>query len=79
MSAIYTDTDPRIEELQIKLLREIPAWRKMEMFAELNTAARTLAYIGLRQRHPQADELEIRRRFVTLLYGEDFTKKVFGE
>ena len=78
MSTLFTDTDPQVEELQIKLLREVPVWRKFEMFVELNASARLLAISGLRQRFPDADQSELRYRLVTLLYGEDFASKTFG-
>ena len=68
-----------MEALQIKLLREIPAWRKMEMLAQLNAAARILALSGLRQRHPNASESELRRRMAALLLGDEIAQKVYGD
>ena len=79
MSVLYTDTDPQVEELQISLLRQTPSWRKLEMLAELNAAARMLALSGLRQRYPHASEAELRRRLASLLYGEELARKVYGE
>ena len=79
MSALYSDTDPKMEALQIWLLRAAPAWRKLEMLAQLNSSARLLALSGLRQRHPQAGEGELRRRLAGLLLGEELARKVYGE
>jgi len=79
MTALFSDTHPEIEALQIQLLRETPGWRKMEMLAELNAAARLMALAGLRQRHPNASENELRRRLAGLLYGEDLACKVYGD
>ncbi len=79
MSALSSDTDPKMEALQIRLLREAPAWRKMEMLAQLNSSARLLALSGLRQRHPLAGEGELRRRLAGLLLGEELACKVYGE
>jgi len=79
MSALYSDTDPKMEALQIRLLRESPAWRKMEMLAQLNASARLLALSGLRQRYPGASESELHRRLADLLLGEDLARKVYGE
>jgi len=31
----YTDTQPEMEALQVKLLREAPPWQKMKMLAAL--------------------------------------------
>jgi hypothetical protein len=79
MAALYTDTHPTIEALQIQLLRQEPPWRKVEMLAQLNASARLLAMSGLRQRHSGAGESELRRRLAGLLLGEDLARKVYGE
>lgn len=79
MAALYSDTHPKMEALQIQLLREAPAWRKLEMLAQLNASARTLALSGLRQRYPNASEGELRRRLVGLLLGDEIAKKIFGD
>ena len=79
MEPHLSDTHPEIEALQIRLLRETPDWRKLEMLADLNEAARILALTGLRERYPQATEAEIQRRLADLLLGEEMTLKVYGE
>jgi hypothetical protein len=79
MSAYYPDTHPKMEALQIRLLREASPWRKMEMLAGLNASMKTLALSGLRLRHPQASESELRRRLAGLLLGEELARKVYGE
>ena len=78
MSGFYSDTHPEIEALQIQLLRQTPPWRKLEMMTQLNISARQFACQGLRQRFPQADESELRRRLADLVLGEDLASKVYG-
>jgi hypothetical protein len=75
----YSDTDPKIEALQVQLLRTVPPWRKMEMLAGLNASARSLALAGLRLRYPEASEDEIRRYLAELLLGDELSQKVLGE
>jgi len=79
MSALYSDTDPKTEALQIQLWRQASPTRKMHMLAQLNASARLLARTGLRQRYPQAGEDELRRRLAGLLLGEELACKVYGE
>jgi hypothetical protein len=79
MSALYSDTDPKMEALQIQLWRQASPTRKMHMLAQLNASARTLALTGLRSRYPQASEGELRRRLADLLLGEELARKVYGE
>jgi len=68
-----------MEALQIQLLRQATPARKMEMLAQLNASARTLALLGLRSRYPQDGEAELRRRLAGLLLGEELARKVYGD
>jgi hypothetical protein len=79
MSALYPDTDPRVEALQIELWRQASPTRKMHMLAQLNASARILALAGLRSRYPNATETELRRRLADLILGEELARKVYGE
>jgi hypothetical protein len=79
MSPLYSDTHPEMEAMHIRLLRESPPWRKMEILAGLNASARSLALAGMRQRFPQASDDELRRRLADLLLGPDLARKVHGE
>lgn len=79
MGTLQADTLPEMEALQFQLLRAVPAWRKLAMLGQLNASAHLLALAGLRQRHPQASQVELRRRLAGLLLGEDLARKVYGE
>jgi hypothetical protein len=79
MTTLFSDTHPKMEALQIRLLRQASPARKMEMLAQLNASAHTLALMGLRSRYPQASESELRRRLAGLLLGEELARKVYGE
>ena len=79
MSALYSDTHPKMEALQIQLWREASPTRKMDMVAQLNATVKTLALAGLRSRFPKAGETELRRRLADLILGEELARKVYGE
>lgn len=79
MSVLFSDTHPKMEALQIKLLQQASPIRKMNMLAQLNKSAQMLALAGLRTKYPEADESEIRRRLAGLLLGEESACKVYGE
>jgi hypothetical protein len=78
MSTLFPDTRPEAERVQIELLRQAPAWRKLEMVGQLNQTVRTLALSGLRQRHPEATPQELRRRLADLLLGPNLAAQVYG-
>ena len=79
MSALYSDTHPKMEAMQIELWRQASPTRKMHMLAQLNASARMLALAGLRSRYPNSSEVELRRRLADILLGEDLARKVYGE
>lgn len=79
MSALYSDTHPKMEALQIQLWRQASPTRKMHMLAQLNATVRILALAGLRGRYPHASEAELRRRLASLVLGEEVAQKVYGE
>jgi hypothetical protein len=75
---IFTDTSPEIEAFLIERLRHTPGWRKLEMVDQLNQTVRLLALGGLRQRHPDATEAELRRRLAAILLGAELAATVYG-
>ncbi len=79
MTALYSDTHPKMEALQIQLWRQASPTQKMNMLAQLNAFARMLALTGLRAQNPQATEAELHRKLAGLLLGEEQARKVFGE
>jgi predicted component of type VI protein secretion system len=79
MTALFSDTHPKMEALQIQLWRQASPAKKMNMLAQLNASARMLALAGLRRQYPQATETELHRKLADLLLGEKLARKVFGE
>ena len=75
---MISDTHPQIEAYQIELLRQAPPWRKAQMVGQMYATVKQLAYQGLRQRHPDASEDELRRRLAGILLGEALATKVYG-
>jgi hypothetical protein len=78
MSTLFPDTHPEAEAVLIRLLREAPAWRKLEMVDQLNQSVRLLALTGLQQRFPRDDKECLRRRLADLLLGEELALRVYG-
>ena len=75
---MLSDTHPKIEAYQLELLRQAPPWRKAHMLGQMYHTVKQLAYQGLRQRHPQADEDELRRRLADLMLGAELAQQVYG-
>ncbi len=78
MTALFSDTAPEAEAVLIRLLRQAPSWRKLEMVDQLNQSVKLLALVGLRQRYPNDGEDQLRRRLADLLLGAELALKVYG-
>jgi hypothetical protein len=79
MSALFLDAHPKMEAMQICLLRQAPPSTKLKMLAELNDTAHILALSGLRSRYSEEGDERLQRRLADLLLGEDLARRVFGE
>jgi hypothetical protein len=77
MSSLYSDTHPTIEQMQLELIRRMPAWKKMSMVDGLNAAVKNLALTGIKQRNPTATPEQIQRMLADLMLGEELARKVY--
>ncbi len=77
MGALYSDTHPKMEQMQIELIRHMPAWKKLAIVDGLNKTVKTLAISGIKQRHPTATPEQIQRMLADLMLGEDLARKVY--
>jgi hypothetical protein len=78
MSALFPDTRPEAEVVLIRLLRQAPPWRKLEMVDQLNQSVKLLALAGLRKRYQHDTEEQLRRRLADLLLGDKLAFKIYG-
>jgi hypothetical protein len=78
MATLSPDTDPTIERLQLEALRQMPAWRKLAMVANMNRMVRTLVLVGLRERHPNDSPAQCQRRLADLVLGPDLASRALG-
>lgn len=74
-----TDTSREAEEVQLELFRKAPPWRKLELVDQLNQSVKLLALSGLRRRHPDATNGELRRKLATLILGHELATRVYGK
>ena len=77
MSVLSSDTHPKMEALQIQVIRHMPAWKKISIVNDLNETVKAMAVSGIRQRHPNATPQEIRRVLAGLMLGEELARKVY--
>ncbi len=78
MAILFSDTGPEAEQVLIDLLRRASVARKLEMLGQMNAAARELALQGVRARHPNATDAQLRRYLAELLLGPDLAARAYG-
>ncbi|MEM7335603.1 MAG: hypothetical protein AAF490_26230 [Chloroflexota bacterium] len=72
------DTSSEAEAVLLTLLRQAPSWQKFKMVGDLNATVKQFAIEGIRQRHPNASDSEVKRRLADILLGEELATKVYG-
>lgn len=77
MAALYSDTSRKAEELQVGLIRRMPAWKKLALLDDLNEIVRAFAISGIKQRHPEATPERTRRLLADLMLGPELAGKVY--
>lgn len=78
MSTLFPDTRPEAEAVLIRLLREAPPWRKLEMIGQMNEAVKIMVRSGLKERFPNDTPEMLQRRMADLLLGAELALKVYG-
>ena len=77
MSVLFSDTHPKIEQMQIEFIRRMTTWKKFAILDGLNETVKTLAVSGIKQRHPDATPQQIHRMLAELMLGEELARKVY--
>ena len=63
------DTTPRAAQIQLELYRNASASQRAQVAVDLSEAARRTAIDGIRRRHPDYSESEVKREFLRMVYG----------
>ena len=61
-----------------ELLRAQDPAARLAQAAALTQSVRAMAVAGIRQRHPEASEAEVRVRLAARLYGRRAAERLFG-
>lgn len=70
------DTHPKIEQVQIELLRRAGVSRRLELGLSFSQEALELAQEGIRRANPIASDRESRLIFVEVNYGKELANRV---
>ena len=73
------DTSAEAHEIQLEIYRAMAPERRVEVAFELSDSIRQVAVDGIRQRHPEYSDGEVRRAVVALIYGNDLARLAWHE
>jgi hypothetical protein len=71
------DTTPEAWEAQLAILRGMGGSRRGAMAFRLTRLVREASRAGIRARHPEYDEDDVRRALFRLLHGDAATREVW--
>jgi hypothetical protein len=74
----FTDTDPRVMEVWLDMLRAKTPGERILMAFELSDFAVRMAESGVRERYPEASEREIFLRSAALRLPRDLMIRAYG-
>ena len=77
MSRLFSDSHPKMEQMQIEFIRRMPAWKKFAVVDDLNETVKMLAASGIKQRHPDATPQQVRRMLAELMLGAELARRVY--
>jgi hypothetical protein len=70
MKALSRDTDFQTEKILIRLLREAPVYKHIEIVSSLIKTTRRLSWQGIQERFPLETPRAHASRFLSLLYPD---------
>ncbi len=76
---MFEDTSPEQLRRYHELLRSMTPAQRLRQAAALTMAVRTMAIAGIRQRHPNATEEEVRARLAVRLDGRAAARRLCRE
>jgi hypothetical protein len=73
------DTTPEAWAAQVEMLRRMDGGRRVSLAFRLTAMARDAARCGIRARHPEYGEEQVRRAFFRMLHGDGPTRCVWPD
>lgn len=78
MKPLSLDTTPEAQQVQFELTRQLPGWKRLTLAFDLTQAMRELVLGDIRRRHPDASDVEIRKRFIARVLPREDVIRAYG-
>jgi len=73
------DTSPEAENVQLEVFRRMGPERRLQAGLALSQTCRSLLLEGVRRRHPEYDETQIRLAVIRVMLPEDLFLKAYPQ
>lgn len=73
------DTHPEAGRAQLEILRRMDGGERLGLALSISQSVRQVAESGIRSRHPEYGDAEVRRAMTWLLYGEALCRALWPE
>jgi hypothetical protein len=70
------DTAAEAEAVQLECIRRMSPLERLRAGCRMSNRGRRLAFEAIRAQHPEADETEVRLRYIELAYGVELAADV---
>lgn len=77
MSAL--DTSPAASSVQLEVYRRMSPDQRLRVGLELTELSRELLAAGIRRRHPEYDDSDVRLAFLRLWLGRDLFRQAYSD
>jgi hypothetical protein len=77
VEVIPADTTPEAAAVQLDIYRRMPPWRRLQIALELGDMVRELSVAGVRSRHPEYTDDQVRLAVIRLSVGENLFRKAY--
>lgn len=74
-----SDTSPEADAVQLEVYRRLGAEGRVELALRMSEEARATTRAGIRDRHPEYSEEEVRYAFFRLIHGDELFRKAWPE
>lgn len=78
MKPLSPDTTPEAQRIHFELMRRLPNWKRLRLAFDLTQLTRELVLSDLRSRFPDADDREIRNRFIARVLPREDVIRAYG-
>jgi len=78
-SILGADTSKEAMRVQMAVLRKLGPERRLQMALELSETVRAVSEAGIRHRHPEYDERQVRRALIRMVLGDELFRRWYGD